>query len=60
MGIGYFESVEILPAWCESRRDFRHFLLDRIKSLTLLNDSFENQGGWLLAMWRESRLDIVP
>ncbi len=60
LGIGYFEGMEILAAWCESRRDFRHFLLSRIQSLILLNDGFKNQGGWLLAKWRDSRLDVVP
>ncbi|WP_339428423.1 MULTISPECIES: helix-turn-helix transcriptional regulator [unclassified Pseudomonas] len=60
MGVGYFEGMEILAAWCESRRDFRHFILNRIQSLILLNDGFKNQGGWLLAMWRDSHLDVAP
>ncbi|MNJ29577.1 putative transcription repressor NiaR [compost metagenome] len=60
LGIGYFENVEILAAWCESRRDFRHFILDRIQSLVLLNDGFKCQGGWLLAKWRDSGLDVTP
>ncbi|MFJ4050941.1 helix-turn-helix transcriptional regulator [Pseudomonas hunanensis] len=60
LGIGYFEDMEILAAWCETRRDFRHFLLNRIQSLVLLDADFKNQGGWLLAKWRGSRLDVVP
>lgn len=60
LGIGYFEDMEILAAWCETRGDFRHFLLDRIRSLTRLDADFKNQGGWLLAKWRSSRLDVTP
>lgn len=59
LGIGYFEDVQILAAWCESRRDFRHFTLDRIRSLVTLNDGFAGQGGWLLAQWRGLRLDRI-
>ncbi|WP_375139144.1 helix-turn-helix transcriptional regulator [Pseudomonas entomophila] len=45
LGIGYFDQADILAAWCESRQDFRHFRLDRIQALTLLDEGFEGQGG---------------
>ncbi len=30
-----------LVAWCELREDYRHFRLDRIKSMSVLDESFE-------------------
>ena len=32
IAIGFFDSVEMLVAWCEMRSDFRHFRTDRIVS----------------------------
>lgn len=32
VAIGFFEAAEVLAAWCETRRDFRHFRLDRIRT----------------------------
>ncbi len=60
LGIGYFDQADILAAWCESRQDFRHFRLDRIQALTLLDEGFEGQGGWLLRRWRTAGLAAVP
>ena len=30
LAVGYFDGVRLLAAWCETRRDFRHFRTDRI------------------------------
>ncbi|WP_438283692.1 helix-turn-helix transcriptional regulator [Pseudomonas alabamensis] len=60
LGIGYFDQADILAAWCESRQAFRHFRLDRIQGLTLLDEGFEGQGGWLLRQWRTAGLAVVP
>lgn len=34
-----------LAAWCESRKDFRNFRLDRIRSLEVLEEKFEETPG---------------
>lgn len=60
LGIGYFDQADILAAWCETRQDFRHFRLDRIQALTLLEEGFKGQGGWLLRQWRTAGLAVVP
>jgi len=33
--IGFFEHVRVVVAWCETRRGFRHFRLDRVGRLEL-------------------------
>ena len=35
VALGFFEGYEMLAAWCELRRDFRHFRLDRIAAATV-------------------------
>ena len=36
--IGYAETVRLLAAWCELRKDFRHFRTDRILEADFLNE----------------------
>lgn len=38
--IGWFDKVETLAAWCEMRSAFRHFRLDRIGELAILDHPF--------------------
>jgi predicted DNA-binding transcriptional regulator YafY len=38
----FFNPVWLLTAWCEIRKDFRNFRLDRIQSLTINDDNFED------------------
>ena len=47
-----FDAVEVLAAWCELRRDFRHFRLDRISAATALPDRMPRRRRVLLADWR--------
>ncbi len=42
-------------AWCEKRKDFRVFRVDRIQKLTELNDSFPNEEGKNLAAYVKSQ-----
>ncbi|MBL9052199.1 MAG: WYL domain-containing protein [Tabrizicola sp.] len=49
--IYYIESA-VLAAWCELRRDFRHFRLDRIRDCTPLGTGFRGRGAGLRAVWR--------
>ena len=46
----YLESV-LLAAWCEQRQAFRHFRVDRIEKLELLDERFFGEGDKLRAEW---------
>lgn len=43
LALFFFSPVWLLSCWCEKRDDFRNFRLDRIQSLTLCNDFFEDE-----------------
>ena len=45
LGLFYWGKVWTLVAWCELRDDFRHFRLDRMKEIALLDLSFQPQRG---------------
>jgi predicted DNA-binding transcriptional regulator YafY len=47
----YTESV-VLAAWCERRRDFRHFRADRIVSCRPTGRHFAGEGETLRARWQ--------
>ena len=51
----YYVDTALLVAWCELRRDLRHFRLDRIVDCTPLEDGFEGQGAALVARWEETQ-----
>lgn len=50
--VGFFEAVEVLAAWCETRRDFRHFRLDRIAAAEPTGTRYPTRRRVLLAEWR--------
>ncbi len=52
VAIGFFEAAEVLAAWCETRRDFRHFRLDRIADARLVGARYPRRQRILLAEWR--------
>lgn len=52
-GIGYFERVRLVLAWCELRQDFRHFRTDRIAAITVLDERTPRRRAALLADWRK-------
>lgn len=45
LGLYFWGAAWSLAAWCESRRDFRNFRLDRIRTLDLLDERFEETPG---------------
>ncbi|MBX3622980.1 MAG: HTH domain-containing protein [Rhizobacter sp.] len=50
----YRSEVWTLAAWCELRRDFRHFRVDRIEALAVLDERFRDKPGRTLAdLFRE-------
>ena len=49
LGLFYWGSVWSLGSWCETRRDFRNFRLDRMAGLARLEDTFQPKPGETLA-----------
>ncbi len=45
LGVFYWGSAWSLGAWCELRRDFRNFRLDRVTKLEVLDDTFAVEPG---------------
>jgi predicted DNA-binding transcriptional regulator YafY len=50
--IAVFKRVRIVVAWCELRRGFRHFRLDRIAALAVRPDRYPRRRRDLLRAWR--------
>jgi predicted DNA-binding transcriptional regulator YafY len=57
--LGYFDEVPMLAAWCESREDFRHFRLDRIRQVRVLEDRYLVPRATLLRRWQKAQ-GIAP
>jgi predicted DNA-binding transcriptional regulator YafY len=55
VAIAFFEVADVLAAWCETRRDFRHFRLDRIGALMPVHERTPKRHRILLAEWRLSQ-----
>ncbi|MGA8550370.1 MAG: YafY family protein [Stellaceae bacterium] len=51
IAIAYYVDATLVGAWCELRRDFRHFRVDRIQGSQLLEDRFPPDNGRLMAEW---------
>ncbi len=49
--VGYGEAARVLIAWCEERRAFRHFRIDRIATADFLQDRHPLRPGVLRARW---------
>ena len=48
----FWGRVWTLAAWCEARRDFRSFRVDRIRAITPTGETFALEPGRDLATWR--------
>jgi len=55
IAVGFFDTAEMLAAWCETRHDFRHFRLDRIAAVTPVHGRTPRRHPILLAEWRLSQ-----
>jgi len=49
--IGYLDATRMLIAWCELRKDFRSFRLDRVSGATFLSERFPGRPATLRAKW---------
>ncbi|MBN9443140.1 YafY family protein [Bosea sp. (in: a-proteobacteria)] len=53
LALSFFDHVRVLVAWCELRRDFRHFRTDRIAAFAPLEERYPQRRAALLKAWRE-------
>ena len=53
IALGFFQQARVLAAWCEMRRDYRHFRTDRILALHLTEQRYPRRRRALLREWRE-------
>jgi predicted DNA-binding transcriptional regulator YafY len=57
--VGFFDKVRVFAAWCELRRDYRSFRLDRISHMATLDERYPRRRVAMLKEWRE-RESIPP
>jgi predicted DNA-binding transcriptional regulator YafY len=50
--LGFFERIRMVAAWCEMRRDYRHFRTDRIRSLKITDTRYPRRRLAMLREWR--------
>jgi len=53
IALGFFERVRVLAAWCELRKDFRHFRTDRIVTLRRTEQRYPQRRRALMKAWQE-------
>lgn len=53
--LAYFDQVDMIVAWCELRKGFRHFRTDRIALLSANEQRYPRRRAALLKEWRESQ-----
>jgi predicted DNA-binding transcriptional regulator YafY len=58
IALGFFERIRMVAAWCETRRDYRHFRTDRIRSLKMTDTRYPRRRFDLLREWRKK--DGIP
>ncbi|MDP1749677.1 MAG: WYL domain-containing protein, partial [Reyranella sp.] len=51
--IGYFQTVRLLGAWCELRKDFRTFRTDRVETVEFLDERYPERPAALRAKWQK-------
>ena len=52
IALGFFERIRVVAAWCETRRDYRHFRTDRIRSLKMTDSRYPRRRFDMLREWR--------
>jgi predicted DNA-binding transcriptional regulator YafY len=50
--LGFFEQRRVVAAWCEHRAGYRHFRVDRIAGLQVLEERYPRRRQELLKEWR--------
>ena len=57
--LAYFDRVRVIAAWCELRKDVRHFRVDRISALEVTETRYPRRRQVLVSEWRKT-LDMPP
>lgn len=52
--VAYLDTVRMIAAWCELRKDFRHFRTDRVAAADFLDDRYPERPAVLRAKWRKT------
>lgn len=60
IAIGYMKDSQVLAAWCELRKSYRHFRLDRIQSYLALPEKLPYPKEYLLTRWQKEVLCVSP
>jgi predicted DNA-binding transcriptional regulator YafY len=53
VAIGFFKRAQVIAAWCEMRKDFRHFRTDRIVRVRPTGKRYPRRRSVLMKEWRE-------
>uniref|UniRef100_UPI001F50DEA6 helix-turn-helix transcriptional regulator n=1 Tax=Komagataeibacter melomenusus TaxID=2766578 RepID=UPI001F50DEA6 len=53
--LGYSDTTRMLIAWCELRQDFRHFRMDRMGAVEILDEPAGEPHARLLRRWEVRR-----
>jgi predicted DNA-binding transcriptional regulator YafY len=53
VAIGFFDQVRMLAAWCELRQAYRHFRIDRVAALTMLDERPPRRRRVMFKEWRK-------
>ncbi len=54
VAVGFFDRIMMLAAWCETRVAFRHFRLDRMSAVSILDERPPRARRTLLKEWRRA------
>ncbi len=57
--LSYWNQVQLIVAWCETRIDFRHFRADRVESWIASDTEYPRRRFDLLQEWRQ-KIGILP
>ena len=60
IALGFFERIRVVAAWCETRRDYRHFRTDRIRSLKMTDSRYPRRRFDMLREWRDKKCITKP
>ena len=57
-GMGFFDHVRVIMAWCELRQDYRHFRTDRISEVEFEEARYKQRRAVLMSEWKKK--NILP
>ena len=55
-GMGFFDHVRVIMAWCELRQDYRHFRTDRISEVEFEEARYKQRRAVLMSEWRKKTI----